>query len=182
MNIMASPFETIATRLGETGFYEFFVPWIVSAAVLWGLLNKSKMFNSSVNGIVSLSLSFMVWAYLTGPSAIGVGEYAAVFVMQAGIVLFIFLFGLIASSMFYPKFTEILAESFTTRHFVFIIIALLFVLFFTSGMYNIIGGPPPEPGEEPTESESDINTMVIIIAVLIIFMGVLVSATRIGGG
>jgi len=52
---MVAPFQIIAERLGEMGFYNFFVPWIITAAVIWGLLKKSNMFESSgLNAVLSL--------------------------------------------------------------------------------------------------------------------------------
>ena len=177
---MVSPFQLAAERLAETGFYSFLIPWILSAAVLWGLLKKSNMFESStVNGLISLSASFLVWAYLIGPGAIDIAATASTFVMQAGILLFVFLFGLIASSMFYPKFTETMIEGFKSRSLVSIIIAVLFVLFFTSGLYKVLIGEPIEGEPEPSQEEKDVLNMVIIIGILIITIGILVSVTRI---
>jgi len=179
MNTMVSPFELVATKLGETGFYVFFVPWAVTTAILWGLLKKSQMFSDSVNAIISISLSFLVWAYLIGPSSVAIADAAAVFMMQAGVLLAIFIFALIGSSMFYPEMTKFLIENFTSRSMFFIILALLFTLFFTSGLYNVLAGPESE--EEPPEAESDVNAMIVIVAVLIITMGILAASARMGG-
>jgi len=177
---MVNPFQLAAERLAETGFYSFLIPWILSAAVLWGLLKKSNMFESSgLNAVISLSASFLVWAYLIGPGAIDVAAAASTFVMQAGILLFVFLFGLIASSMFYPKFTDIMVEGFKSRNFMFIVIAIVFVMFFTSGLYKVLIGEPIEGEPEPSQESRDVNNMVVIIAVLIITIGILVSVTRI---
>ena len=176
---MVAPFQIIAERLGEMGFYNFFVPWIITAAVIWGLLKKSNMFESSgLNAVLSLSLSFLVWGYLIGPTAINIGAAFSTFIMQAGVLIFVFLFALVASSMFYPKFTEVMVEGFKSRNFMFIMLALIFVLFFTSGLYKVLIG---ENKEKPSEAQSDLNTMIVIIAVLIITIGILVSVTRIKG-
>jgi hypothetical protein len=65
---MANPFASVILRLRDLGFFSFFLPFILSAAIFYGLLRKSQIFgegkqNITVNAIVALVAAFMVWAY-----------------------------------------------------------------------------------------------------------------------
>lgn len=65
---MVSPFETAIFKLSEIGFFQFVLPFLLTSAIFYGLLRKSKVFgdpeqNVVVNAIVALTAGMMVWAY-----------------------------------------------------------------------------------------------------------------------
>jgi len=71
---MPTLLETIIIKLNQLGFFAF-LPFILTAAVIYGILRRSKIFgepekNIAVNATVALVSAFMVWAYpiLTGTS------------------------------------------------------------------------------------------------------------------
>jgi len=101
---MASPFEVAITRLQELGFFQFLLPFMLTAAIFYGLLRRSQIFgkpeaNVAVNGIVALVAGFMVWAYpiLAG---VNVELQFATFMFQAVAALLVFIIGLMITSMF----------------------------------------------------------------------------------
>jgi len=103
---MASPIETVILNLQGSGFFEFFLPFMLSAAIFYGLLRKSKIFgvpkeNTAVNAVVALVAAFMVWAY---PIIAGVSytTHLATFFTQAMLAMLAVLVGLMMITMFVP--------------------------------------------------------------------------------
>lgn len=170
---MANPFQLIAKNLQELGIIGFFLPWIITAAIFWGLLKKSKIFESSiVNAIISLGASFFVMSYIFTSSTFDFGTALSVFITQATVIIIVFLFSLIGASMFYPKFDEVLAEKFKGT-MVWVFIGLFMgALFFTSGLYMVLNSFPT------TGVQGDVTTMIIILVALIIGMLILVGVSR----
>jgi len=175
---MANPFQLIAEKLQELGIIGFFLPWLITAAIFWGLLRKSKMFESPiVNAILSLSASFFVFSYLYTASSFELGTALATFVTQATVIIIVFLFSLIGASMFYPKFGDVLTEKFKGT-MVWVFIGLFMgALFFTSGLYVVLNNIPTGG------VQSDVYTLIIILVALIVGMLILVGVSRgMGGG
>ena len=170
---MANPFQLIAEKLQELGIIGFFLPWLITATIFWGLLRKSKIFESSVvNAILSLSASFFVFSYLYTGATFDIGTALATFVTQATVIIIVFLFSLIGASMFYPKFGDVLTEKFKGT-MVWVFIGLFMgALFFTSGLYVVLNNIPT-PG-----IQSDVYTLVIILVALIVGMLILVGVSR----
>jgi len=177
MKAMVNPFQLIADRLADLGIFSFFLPWLITAAVFWGLLKKSGIFGSTINAILSLSVSFFLWGYLISAYAVDIGTPLSIFITQGTVFILVFLFGLVAASMFYPKFGEVLTGVFKGKLMIWIFMAIFFgVLFFTSGLHRVlIWGP------ETTGVESDVGTMVIILIALIVGVLILVGVQRAGG-
>ena len=173
MKSMVSPFQLIAEKLATLGFYSFFLPWLITAAVIWGLLKKSGFFGSFVNAVIALSVSFFIWGYLVTAYATPLAAPLSAFILQGSVIILVFLFALIGASMFYPKFPETLGEK--TKSMIWVFIGI-FVggLFFTSGLYRVLSFGPPATG-----IAGDVTTLTIILVALIV--GILVL-TFIQGG
>ena len=160
---MPDLFRPIAEKLVEIGFLGFVLPWLITAAIFWGLLKKSKLFDSVIiNAILALSASFFLWGYLIGGTAIELGAPLATFMAQASVLILVMVFGLMAASMFYPDLSKTLGDNFKTRSAMYIMIALFFGLFFTSGLYKII--IPPEIFTGP---QGDVATLALLLAILV---------------
>lgn len=104
---MVSPFETVILRLGDLGFFKFLLPFLLTAAIFYGLLRKSKVFgephqNIAVNAIVALVAGFMVWAYpiLAG---VDVTTQFSKFIFQSTVAMFTIIIGLLIAGMFFPE-------------------------------------------------------------------------------
>ena len=160
---MANLFEPIARKLVEIGVIGFLLPWAITAAIFWGFLRRSKLFDSSlVNGLIALAASFFLWGYLVGGTAIELGAPLATFMAQVSVIILVLVFGLMGASMFYPDLQKTLGENFKSRSALYIMIALFFGLFFSSGLYKII--IPPEIFSGP---RGDVATLALVLAILI---------------
>jgi len=106
---MVNPLEIVVTRLNELGFFAF-LPFLLTAAILYGLLRRSRIFgdpkeNITVNATISLVAAFMVWAYPI-ISGMNVEEYQnlySTFFFRGTFASLFFLFGVVIVSMFLPK-------------------------------------------------------------------------------
>ena len=94
---MASPFEDVILRLADLGFFKFLLPFLLTAAIFYGLLRKSQVFgkpeeNVAVNAIVALVAGFMVWAY---PIIAGVDieTQFSTFIFQSTLAMFAIIIG-----------------------------------------------------------------------------------------
>jgi hypothetical protein len=143
---MASIFETVILNMRETGMFQFLLPFMLSSAIFYGMLRKSKIFGEprevlSVNAVVALVASFMVWA---SPILLGIDMemYLASFFLQGISATLVILVGLLIVSMFFPPDLGVqLAKTLNTQRVVggILIIGLLVGvgLLFSSGMINI---------------------------------------------
>ena len=170
---MLNPFQLITDRLADLGIFSFFLPWVITAAIMWGLLKRSKMFDPTINAILSISVSFFVWGYLAS-TAFEIGAPLAAFITQGFVLMLVFVFGLVGASMFYPKFSETLTEVFKSSWIIWMFIGLFFgVLIFTSGLYTVLSS-----GYQGTGIQADVNAMIIMLAALIIGILILVGVQR----
>ena len=168
-----NPFEIITERLTNLGIFSFFIPWIITAAVMWGLLKRSKMFDPSINAILSIAISFFIWGYL-GRTAFDMSGPLATFITQGFVLMLVFVFGLVGASMFYPKFSDTLTEVFKSSTMIWIFLGLFVgALFFTSGLYKVLGSGPSGTG-----IQADVQAMIIMLVALIIGILILVGVQR----
>jgi hypothetical protein len=103
---MASQIETVIVKLKGIGFFEFVLPFLLTAAIFYGLLRKSKVFgdpheNVAVNAIVALVAGFMVWAYpvLAG---VEIQNIISDFFFKSSLVILVVLIGVLIAGMFLP--------------------------------------------------------------------------------
>ena len=104
---MASTIETVIQNLRGLGFFEFFLPFMLTSAIFYGFLRKSKLFgepkdNISVNAVVALIAAFMVWVYPVLAGVSFVTELAAFFT-QATLFMLGVLIGMMMLTMFVPE-------------------------------------------------------------------------------
>jgi len=103
---MTSPMEVVIKNLQEIGAFQFLFPFMLTAAVFYGLLRRSKIFgepekNVGVNAVVALIAAFMVWSYpvLTG---VNVEVMLAKFFFQGIIATLVIIVGLLIVTTFLP--------------------------------------------------------------------------------
>ncbi len=81
--------ENAILALRSLGFFQFILPFIMSSAIFYGLLRKSKLFgdpekNVAVNASIALGAAFFIWAY---PILLGVNiETQLAYFMFTGFV------------------------------------------------------------------------------------------------
>lgn len=187
---MADPFTITIVKLQELGFFKFFLPFMMSAAIFYGLLRKSKIFgeperNVAVNGVVALTAAMMIWAY---PIIAGVDieRQFATFMMNSLTATVAIMVGLMVAGMFLPEdLGKQLATAFKLGEkggrfgSVLIVIALVvgFGALMSSGLFNVF--LPTDifgPGGVISEDMMLALGMVFLLALTVIII------TQIGKG
>jgi hypothetical protein len=180
---MTSPFEVVILNLQKIGAFNFLFPFMLTAAVFYGLLRRSQIFgkpeeNVAVNAVVALVAAFMVWAYpiLAG---VNVEVMLSTFFFQGVLATLVVIVGLLIISMFMPKgLGETLSEKLKPGWLIGIIILGLLIGFgvlFSSGAINIffpsgIGGGISE----------DLIISIAVVIGLIAVLGLIVWITTKG--
>lgn len=172
---MPSLFEPLVKWMIEQGFYSFLFPWIITSAIFYGLLRKSKVFGESpvLNGVVSISIAFLIIGF-PFLSQFSLALPISTFFTQATVFLLILVIGFIFASLFYPDLSKFLLEKFTRRTTLSILIVLGIALFITSGLVGVFTygiGKPAEPG-----TPSPPTDVIILAAGIIIFMVIIIIA------
>ncbi len=170
---MANPFEIVIQKLISLGFYDFLFPFIITAAIFYALLRKTKVLGESpaVNAALALSVAFLIFGY---PVIVGfaLGSSLSVFFTQGTVFILILLMGFLVASFFYPDLGKFLSEAFTRRTTLMAMVALAIALFVTSGLVNVFtfGAGQPQPGSPPSAPVDviTISSAIIIFVVLII--------------
>lgn len=170
---MVSPFEIITQKIAELGVFDFLLPFLITAAVFYGLLRKSNLFSTAINATLSLSISLFIWGYLITAGSVALGAPLSKFFTQTTVVILLFLFTIVASAMFYPDFNTALKKAFPEGQFVWVMFGILIIIFFvTSGLGSVTGitalfGSP---------------TGVVVLILFLLFIGVLIATLAGGGG
>jgi hypothetical protein len=185
---MVSPIETVIIRLSGLGFFKFLIPFILAAAVFYGLLRRSQIFgppekNVAVNGVVAMMIAFMIMA---SPIIAGVDfeQEMMKFFLQSSIASLIIILGLSAVGVLFP---EGLAKSFGTYvksggAFIGIVIAGVLgftALLITSGLMNVFFPQDILSGAAGTILSPDV---ILTAAFFILAAVVIIAITGIGGG
>jgi len=183
---MTDPFTTTITKLRGTGFFEFLLPFMFSAAVFYGLLRKSQIFGSpdrnvGVNAIVALVAAFMVWAY---PVLVGVSyvESFASFFVQATSAMLVIMVGLLISSMFFEEgLTKFISEKLKTgRGLSIVLVSSILIgggIVFTSGMINVFF-----PGGGLGGGLGIPEDVIMSLGVLLVLVITVLAIVGLGGG
>jgi len=160
-------FTIVIKKLQEMGAFNFLFPFMLTTAIFYGLLRKSKLFSitrkehrkdksgkdfemevevgGSVNAIIALVAGFMVWAYpiLAG---INIEQQLSAFFIQGMIVTLVFVVVLMLTGLFLPPdLPKQLQEQFLKGNKVGIILVgaaiVGIIILLTSGLLNLIIGP-----------------------------------------
>ncbi len=141
-----NPMELTIQKMRDLGFFQFILPFILTAAIFYGSLRKSKIFgdpdrNVTVNAVISIAAAFMVWAY---PIIAGVNieTQLATFFTHGMIATLVVMLGLIVSGLFMPPdLPKTLADKFKGGRIwaVILIFGMLIgvVVLITSGIVGI---------------------------------------------
>jgi len=184
---MANIFETVILNMRDAGFFQFLFPFMLSTAMFFGLLRKSKIFGDprevlSINAVVALVASFMVWS---APILLGINmeEKLATFFVQGVTATLVVLVGLLIASMFFPPdMAGHISTILKTPRYVsaFLIFGILVGagIFLSSGLINIF---LPE-GIRFTGAEISEELVTSILAVVLLLGTVLIIVWGGGGG
>jgi len=172
---MVNPFEIIAQRLIDLGFYDFLFPFIITSAIFYGLLKKTKVLGESVtlNGALALSIAFLIFGFPRLFLGVSLASPFSRFFTQATVWILIFGVGILLASFFYPDITKFLVEQFTRRTVLMVMIVIGISLLITSGFISVFTGVWGGEGGLGGGVSSDI---IIIATALIIFIILIIIA------
>ena len=171
---MTSPMEVVIKNLQEIGAFQFLFPFMLTAAVFYGLLRRSKIFgepekNVGVNAVVALIAAFMVWSYpvLTG---VNVEVMLAKFFFQGIIATLVIIVGLLIVTTFLPgSLGEFLGEKLKEKKgwIAILILCLLigFGIFTASGAASVFF-PKGAGGGTSNETITSAAIIIALVAVL----------------
>lgn len=176
---MADLFAPIIQQLQNLGFFGFFFPWIITLAIFYAILKKSKILGDSavLNGAIALAIAFLVGGFsvMTGGS-LGI-SFTNLFTQTTTMLLFLIV-AFIAASMFYPDLPKMLAAQFTHRTTLWAMLALGVTLLLTSGLIGVFFNQLTSPS---APGATGIPTDVLIIAAgVILFVVILLIASSVG--
>ena len=177
----STPFGIAVQKLVDLGFYDFFFPFLITSAIIYALLRKSKVLGESnvINGVVALSIGLLVFGFpvLTG---LTFGTELSTFFVQGTVWILILVAAVVIAGVFYPDIWKVAGEQFKSRNFLFYMLAIAIGIFVTSGLVSVFVniGNPALTGKEP-EVPGPPSDIVIIIAALIIFMLLIVIAASV---
>jgi len=100
------PIVLVIQRLYQFGFFQFYLPFLISSAMFYALLRKSQIFgpperNVATNAVVALGAAFFVWS---APILLGIDittQLATFFLQSLGTML-VFIVGLMIAGMMFP--------------------------------------------------------------------------------
>jgi len=186
---MADIFTAVIERLRDIGAFNFLFPFMLSSAIFYGLLRKSQVFgkpdeNVSVNAVVAMIASFMVWSF---PVIIGVSieTQLATFFTQGIVVTLTFMIAVMIIGMFLPPdAAKHLADNlFKGNKAIGIVLVALFfgfLIVITSGLWGAVMGPIDF--EIPTDIIVTIGVLVLLIIPFIIILYPTKKPVKEGGG
>ena len=171
---MATPMENAIIALKNFGAFQFLFPFMLTAAIFYGLLRKSKIFgepekNMVVNATVALVAAFMVWAYpiLAG---VNIETQLSMFFFYGTISILTISIGLMILGMFLSKgvgeYLEVKMGKTFWGGILGIGLLIGFGILISSGLISTIFGPVPGASWE------DIQGLIAVIIIIIVLMAI----------
>ncbi|MFH7880922.1 MAG: hypothetical protein QXI09_02855 [Candidatus Aenigmatarchaeota archaeon] len=171
---MTSFLQNVIIRLNQLGFFAF-LPFVLTAAIIYGLLRRSKIFgepekNTAVNATVALVSAFMVWAYpiLTGTSVEDYQRMYSEFFYRGTMASLFLIFGIAMISVFSETLGIKIEFSKQNKMFIGIVVSIFLFLslllssvIFKEFQTNIL-----------TEENKD---LIFSIVFLVIFIGIIIG-------
>ncbi len=162
-------FREAIIQLRNIGAFNFLFPFLLTMAIFYGLLRKSKIFgppetNIAVNAIVSLVAAFMVWSY---PVINGVdieGKLSAFFA-QGIVVTLVLMMGMLGAGMILPpdfKWDKLFEGNKAAAVLIITFIGGL-VIVVTSGLVGLIISPDQITSIIPTQALVTLGVLVIAL-------------------
>ncbi|MEM5832190.1 MAG: hypothetical protein QXT38_02675 [Candidatus Aenigmatarchaeota archaeon] len=172
--MMTSFLQNVIIRLNQLGFFAF-LPFVLTAAIIYGLLRRSKIFgepekNTAVNATVALVSAFMVWAYpiLTGTSVEDYQRMYSEFFYRGTMASLFLIFGIAMISVFSETLGIKIEFSKQNKMFIGIVVSIFLFLslllssvIFKEFQTNIL-----------TEENKD---LIFSIVFLVIFIGIIIG-------
>lgn len=179
---MPTFFEIAILKLQGLGFFQFLLPFMLTAAIIYGGLRRAQLFgdpdkNIAVNAIVSFVISLFVWA---APIILGIDIETKLssFFIQGFSVSLIVLIALVLAGMFFPPdLAKNLSDKFKGPAFwgIIIVTALIAggVILVSSGLATVLF-----PRGIGINISSDMVVTVISVIALVAIVAFIVRAAK----
>ena len=179
---MPTFFETAILKLQSLGFFQFLLPFILTAAIIYGGLRRAQLFgesekNVAVNAIVAFVISLFVWA---APIILGIEIEAKLssFFIQGFSMSLIVLVALVLAGMFFPPdLAKSLGDKIKAPYFygAIIIVALIVggVILVSSGLATVLF-----PKGIGVKVSSDVFISIAVIIALVVSVAVIVRVAK----
>lgn len=179
---MPTFFEIAILKLQSLGFFTFLLPFILTAAIIYGGLRRAQLFgepdrNVAVNAVVAFVISLFVWA---APIIMGIDIEAklSAFFIQGFSVSLIVIIALVLAGMFFPPD---LAKSLSDRIKApvfwggIIIVALIVsgVILVSSGLASVLF-----PRGIGVSLSSDMVISVVVLIALVVSVALIVRVAK----
>jgi len=176
---MPNYFEIFASKLDELGVFTYLLPFILISAMTYAL--KSKILSDSpfINGVVSLSMTFMVVFGFPIATGFSIAPPLSTFFMQVSVFMLVFIIGTMIASIFYPNMSEWLPTVFKSRGMLMNLLGVSIALFVTSGLVGVFTTGLGAGGGETPSAPRDV---ILIASGLVIFIVVILIATQVASG
>ena len=182
---MVDPFRLVILKMRDLGFFGFFLPFLLSFAIFYGLLRKSQVFgkpedNTVVNAVVSFVAALMVWSYPI-ISGVNIETALSTFFVQGMTATLTVMFGLLITSMFLPSnLGEQLAKAFKLsekggKFGMFVIVFGVLIglgIFVSSGVINIFFPSGSVIANIPQDTIITAATLIVLAITVIVIAGV----------
>lgn len=173
-------FEIVVRKMIDLGFYDFLFPFIISSALFYAMLRKSKIMGESavVNGVLALCIALLIFGFpvLAGLS---LATPLSTFFVQSTVWILMIFIGILMASFFYPDLPKMLLERFKRRTTLYIMIAVGISLFISSGLvttYTHALFAPPKPGAPPAPP---VDVILISASIVIFIILILIAAAMV---
>jgi len=175
-------FEIAILKLQGLGFFTFLLPFILTAAIIYGGLRRAQLFgeperNVAVNAIVAFVISLFVWA---APIILGINIEAKLssFFIQGFSVSLIVLIALVLAGMFFPPdLAKSLGDKIKAPYFygAIIIVALIVggIILVSSGLATVLF-----PKGIGVKVSSDVFISIAVIIALVVSVAVIVRVAK----
>jgi hypothetical protein len=176
-------FKPIVNKLLGMGIINAMLLFLFSA-IIYAVLGKSKLFGESpiINGVIAFIAAFLIFIFpfITGVSLV---NPLSIFFTQTVVVLIFMMTAFLLASFFYPNMPKFLAEQFTHRSTLMVMIGLAIGLFILSGLITTFlsaFSTTPSGDTSGGGSTTKLPTDVLIIAAgLIVFIIILLVASSV---
>ncbi|TAL48505.1 hypothetical protein EPN87_00430 [archaeon] len=182
--IMPNYFEIFAQNFSDLGGFSYAMPFLLITTILFAMFRKSKILGDSwiINGIISLSISFMVIFGFPISTGFSIATPLSMFFMQISVFILVFMVGTMMASIFYPNMQEWLPTVFKSRNWLMIGLAIGVAFFVTSGLVGVFTTGFNTLGVDQQGNPAAPRDVTLIAAGIVIFIVIILIASSVGSG
>jgi len=177
---MVTPFDNVIAILQNIGFFDFYLPFLVTFAIFYGLLARAKIFGEEglgkrINALLALVAAFYIMVYTPVGFTVS-GFLSNMFGGAAMILVTVIIFGMIFATSLFVTLNKERDQAFNEKYQRRLQLILLgfgaaaaVALFITSGGLGIFGITVSQVNVPGMSLESMIGLIIIIFFLLLAY-------------